>query len=242
MEARDGAESYPVAKRVKLSEQAAPPVANTTADEGAAEEPAKELELGTTVESHLEVEMKEDAETEIVTADRQLVGTVSGGSATIGAGHQQLAAGRLPDRHSPNALASGHRYDKDTNAGEDVVSGPSPRSSGHGFDISISGKSLLIMQDEARHLDFWDWLEKYRALPFSVLFEVFGYKLTESLRDHSDEDLLPLLKAIMMKKIAKRNKRTDINTLEQVVELLQTCKNIVVLTGAGVSVSCGIPD
>ncbi|TPX56722.1 hypothetical protein PhCBS80983_g04320 [Powellomyces hirtus] len=242
MEARDGAESYPVAKRVKLSEQAAPPVANITADKGAAEEPAKELELGTTVESHLEVEMKEDAETEIVTADRQLVGTVSNGSATIGAGHQQQAAGRLPDRHSPNALTSGHRYDKDANAGEDVVSGPSPRSSGHGFDISISEKSLLIMQDEARHLDFWDWLEKYRALPFSVLFEVFGYKLTESLRDHSDEDLLPLLKAIMMKKIAKRNKRTDINTLEQVVELLQTCKNIVVLTGAGVSVSCGIPD
>ncbi|KAF8782224.1 NAD-dependent protein deacetylase sirtuin-1 like protein [Argiope bruennichi] len=40
----------------------------------------------------------------------------------------------------------------------------------------------------------------------------------------------------------KRSKLTDINTLDDAVNLLRTCKNIVVLTGAGVSVSCGIPD
>uniref|UniRef100_H3AHF8 protein acetyllysine N-acetyltransferase n=1 Tax=Latimeria chalumnae TaxID=7897 RepID=H3AHF8_LATCH len=40
----------------------------------------------------------------------------------------------------------------------------------------------------------------------------------------------------------KRKKHKDINTLEDVVRLLQECKKIVILTGAGVSVSCGIPD
>ncbi|XP_006630852.2 NAD-dependent protein deacetylase sirtuin-1 [Lepisosteus oculatus] len=40
----------------------------------------------------------------------------------------------------------------------------------------------------------------------------------------------------------KRKKRKDINTMEDVVRLLQECKKIIVLTGAGVSVSCGIPD
>ncbi|KAF7666881.1 hypothetical protein LDENG_00089960 [Lucifuga dentata] len=40
----------------------------------------------------------------------------------------------------------------------------------------------------------------------------------------------------------KRKKRKDINTLEDVVRLLQESKKILVLTGAGVSVSCGIPD
>ncbi|XP_033887046.1 NAD-dependent protein deacetylase sirtuin-1-like isoform X1 [Acipenser ruthenus] len=40
----------------------------------------------------------------------------------------------------------------------------------------------------------------------------------------------------------KRKKRKDINTMEDVVRLLQECKKIMVLTGAGVSVSCGIPD
>ncbi|XP_060781322.1 NAD-dependent protein deacetylase sirtuin-1 isoform X3 [Neoarius graeffei] len=40
----------------------------------------------------------------------------------------------------------------------------------------------------------------------------------------------------------KRRKRKDINTIEDVIRLLNDCKKILVLTGAGVSVSCGIPD
>ncbi|XP_072533536.1 NAD-dependent protein deacetylase sirtuin-1 isoform X2 [Salminus brasiliensis] len=40
----------------------------------------------------------------------------------------------------------------------------------------------------------------------------------------------------------KRKKRKDINTLEDVVRLLNDGKKVLVLTGAGVSVSCGIPD
>ncbi|XP_038197148.1 NAD-dependent protein deacetylase sirtuin-1 isoform X2 [Arvicola amphibius] len=40
----------------------------------------------------------------------------------------------------------------------------------------------------------------------------------------------------------KRKKRKDVNTIEDAVKLLQECKKIIVLTGAGVSVSCGIPD
>ncbi|KAK3738052.1 hypothetical protein QZH41_012930 [Actinostola sp. cb2023] len=39
-----------------------------------------------------------------------------------------------------------------------------------------------------------------------------------------------------------RRKLDHVNTLDDVVSLLLGCKNIVVLTGAGVSVSCGIPD
>ncbi|CAC5409616.1 SIRT1 [Mytilus coruscus] len=39
-----------------------------------------------------------------------------------------------------------------------------------------------------------------------------------------------------------RKKLSHINTLQDVIQLLQNCKNIMVLTGAGVSVSCGIPD
>lgn len=39
-----------------------------------------------------------------------------------------------------------------------------------------------------------------------------------------------------------RNKLPDINTLDDVLNLLQTSEKIMILTGAGVSVSCGIPD
>lgn len=40
----------------------------------------------------------------------------------------------------------------------------------------------------------------------------------------------------------KRKKLNNINTIDDVVHLLKTSKKIMVLTGAGVSVSCGIPD
>lgn len=39
-----------------------------------------------------------------------------------------------------------------------------------------------------------------------------------------------------------RKRLHDINSVDHVIRLLTTCKNIIVLTGAGVSVSCGIPD
>ncbi|GFO38078.1 NAD-dependent protein deacetylase sirtuin-1 [Plakobranchus ocellatus] len=40
----------------------------------------------------------------------------------------------------------------------------------------------------------------------------------------------------------RRKKLDNVNTLDDVLHLLKTCKKIIVLTGAGVSVSCGIPD
>lgn len=40
----------------------------------------------------------------------------------------------------------------------------------------------------------------------------------------------------------KRDKLPEFSTLEDAIELFRTKKNILVLTGAGVSVSCGIPD
>lgn len=42
--------------------------------------------------------------------------------------------------------------------------------------------------------------------------------------------------------LVQRDKILDFNTLEQCVDMIDKSKNIIVLTGAGCSVSCGIPD
>ncbi|OWF43165.1 NAD-dependent protein deacetylase sirtuin-1 [Mizuhopecten yessoensis] len=59
-----------------------------------------------------------------------------------------------------------------------------------------------------------------------------------------DMDDFTLWKIIVniMSEPPRRKKLPHVNTLEDVLHLLKTCSKIMVLTGAGVSVSCGIPD
>lgn len=42
--------------------------------------------------------------------------------------------------------------------------------------------------------------------------------------------------------LRRRQKLKQYNTVEDAVELLRNAKRIMVLTGAGISTSCGIPD
>eukprot|EP01135_Chromosphaera_perkinsii_P001937 Nk52_evm4s213 gene=Nk52_evmTU4s213 len=101
------------------------------------------------------------------------------------------------------------------------------------------------------------WLQMQRdagQAPTDVL-NMFGISVDnlpgeEVGKLRSEEDMWGLVKEIMMEmamsgphgREKKREKLEDVNTLDDVVELLMKCKKIVVLTGAGVSVSCGIPD
>nr|KAJ3422886.1 NAD-dependent protein deacetylase sirtuin-1 [Polyrhizophydium stewartii] len=97
------------------------------------------------------------------------------------------------------------------------------------------------MLDDARLMGFRPWLDQYQHLGVANLFQVFDVDLPLHLHMAPRDHLVPLLRAVMEDKIV-RKKRPDINSLDDVLRLLDSCSNIMVLTGAGCSVSCGIPD
>ncbi|KAG0370684.1 NAD-dependent histone deacetylase sir2 [Gamsiella multidivaricata] len=68
---------------------------------------------------------------------------------------------------------------------------------------------------------------------------LFSIEIPETV---TESQLIRTISA-QLKRILRRRKRLQhIHSLEHVVKLLKTSKRIMVLTGAGVSVSCGIPD
>lgn len=76
--------------------------------------------------------------------------------------------------------------------------------------------------------------------PMSVLVNILppNVALPEGLSD------LTLWRIVIeiLSDVPKRTKLPHINTLHDVVSLLKSCHNIMVVSGAGISVSCGIPD
>uniref|UniRef100_A0A8C8R4U9 protein acetyllysine N-acetyltransferase n=1 Tax=Pelusios castaneus TaxID=367368 RepID=A0A8C8R4U9_9SAUR len=107
--------------------------------------------------------------------------------------------------------------------------------------------------DRASHASSSDWTPRPRIGPYTFVQQhlMMGTDPRAILKDLLPETIPPpelddmTLWQIVINILSeppKRKKRKDINTIEDAVKLLQECKKIIVLTGAGVSVSCGIPD
>ncbi|KAG1780780.1 DHS-like NAD/FAD-binding domain-containing protein [Suillus placidus] len=79
-------------------------------------------------------------------------------------------------------------------------------------------------------------------IPIVKLLFAFGISLCPELRTKQPQTMLYFLRVAMSKELHLREKLPQYNTVADAVSLIQASKRVVVLTGAGISVSCGIPD
>ncbi|KAK7421504.1 NAD-dependent histone deacetylase sir2 [Neonectria magnoliae] len=74
------------------------------------------------------------------------------------------------------------------------------------------------------------------------LLSAFGIRPPTFLEGEDDEAYFSLLSLAITRELSKRAKLSRYNSIEDAVDLIQNSKNIILLTGAGISTSLGIPD
>ncbi|KAI8882054.1 SIR2-domain-containing protein [Backusella circina FSU 941] len=102
------------------------------------------------------------------------------------------------------------------------------------------------LKEEAREKGLMKFIEKHiiqESVPVPKMLEAFNiYMHPRAAMVATDLELIPILRSVVNRYLRKRRRLDTVNTLDDVVELIGKANNIMIVTGAGVSVSCGIPD
>ncbi|KAI9440774.1 SIR2-domain-containing protein [Lactarius indigo] len=81
-----------------------------------------------------------------------------------------------------------------------------------------------------------------RAIPIPELLCAFDIFLCEELQRKKSATLVYFLQVVLSGELQLRERLSQYSTLQDAVNLIISSRRILVLTGAGISVSCGIPD
>ncbi|KZT09855.1 SIR2-domain-containing protein [Laetiporus sulphureus 93-53] len=110
---------------------------------------------------------------------------------------------------------------------------------------SWSKQEIKEMTKWLKEFGIASFIQEYvvkRDIPIPKLLYAFGVYLCPELRCKPLRTLLYFLRVALSRELQSREKLPEYNTIDDAVSLIRKRKRILVLTGAGISVSCGIPD
>ncbi|CDS13007.1 hypothetical protein LRAMOSA05191 [Lichtheimia ramosa] len=111
---------------------------------------------------------------------------------------------------------------------------------------SFTQEESDALQKEVKEIGLMKFMEKYlldQQVPPLKLMEAFNVVMHPGAAlALSELQQCAILRQVINRHLRKRQRLEHVNTLEDVVSLLARANNVMIVTGAGVSVSCGIPD
>ncbi|KAJ8463480.1 hypothetical protein ONZ45_g17567 [Pleurotus djamor] len=110
---------------------------------------------------------------------------------------------------------------------------------------SWSAQEVRAMMRYLKEHGMSAWVGEYVTLrkhSIPKLLAAFGIDLCPELRIMPEKTMMYFLKVAMSRELRLREKLPQYNTVADAVQLIQSSRRIILLTGAGISVSCGIPD
>lgn len=88
---------------------------------------------------------------------------------------------------------------------------------------------------------FLDYCMKDPSIPRPIM-NYFGIILPVGYERLPRDTILRALEIMLIKEMKKRENLPDIKNLSDIAKILANCQNVIVVTGAGISTSLGIPD